>query len=608
MFRSMQGLLAHARPFWPYYLVGATAVVGTNVCDLATTFVVRYAVNAIHGQPSSDALGAALDARWPLADERLVALGCAFVALIVLQGTLRYVWRWGFIFSSLKIARDLRRALIVDTFAQDHAHFDHAQTGEMISVATADVEAMRMFLGIGLLLVVDNVLYFAMVPFAMFAIDWQLTLMVMAPLPLIPFVTRSLNAEIHARFTRCQEELAKLAAFTQEAMAGIGVTKAFVQEERQIEAFREKSRAILAEQVRLARVQAVFNPVWTLFVGIEVVLVLLLGGQRLVDGRLDTGQLYQMLMMTLMLTFPMMGLGWTLSLLQRGIASEERYRAATASPPRIADDPARIDRSRAVVGKVELRGTTFTYAKAAAPALVGVDLVIEAGRTVGITGPVGAGKSPLARLVPRFYEAPEGQVLIDGADVRDWPLATLRRSVGFVSQTPFIFSASIADNIALGMEAPDRAAVERAAECAGLLPDVAGFPRGFDTLLGERGVNLSGGQRQRLALARAIATNPRILVLDDCLSAVDTRTEELIKARLREMMVGRTCLVIAHRLSTLMDADAICVLDAGRVVELGSHAALVARGGWYAETFRQQQLEAEREHAPSAAAAGAPPA
>lgn len=608
MLSTLRGLLAYAKPFWPFYLVGALAVIGTNLCDLSTTFVVRYAVNTIDRAPGAPLPDDSVH-RW-LADRAgedqalVVALACGLVALVTLQGALRVIWRWGFIFSSLKVARDLRRQLFAHLQRQDHAYYDRAQTGELLSVATADIEAMRMFLGPGLLLIIDNVLYFSMVPAVMLWIDWELTLIVALPLPLIPLLTSRVGNLVHSRFSDCQDQLAKLAAFAQEAVGGVAVTKGFVQEAAQERAFGALSEACRDKQVHLAYVQAMFMPMLTLLVGLEIMLVMYFGGARVVDGRLNPGQFFQFLMMTLMLTFPMMGLGWTLMLYHRGSASYARYEALMGVEPVITDDPARATRE-AVAGEVAIRDLTFAYPEGDGPVLRDVTLVVPRGHTVGLVGEVGAGKSTLARLIPRFYDAPEGTVTVDGHDVRDYPLAVLRRAIGVVPQRTFLFSASIHDNIALGAPDASRADVERAAELAGLADDIAEFDDGFDTTIGERGVNLSGGQRQRLAIARALLTTPRILILDDCLSAVDTKTEDKILGGLAQVTDGVTTVVVAHRLSTVQRAHEICVLDGGRIVERGTHDQLLAAGGWYAQTWQQQQLTEAGEQAVVAAAAEA---
>ncbi len=594
MFPTLRGLLKYGRSYWPCYLLGTLAVLVTNLCDLTTTFIVKYSVNLISGSPGGG--GVMLGWLRGVADRSglhlLIVFGGGFVLLVVLQGGFRYLWRWGFVMSSLRIARTMRSDLFGHLQQQEHAYFDRVQTGELLSVATADVEAMRMFLGIGALLFVDTVLYFMFVPYLMFSINPWVTLAVMLPLPLVPLLTNKMGLALHRRFTACQEQLASISARAQESMAGIAVVKQFVQSQNETRSFETLSRESWARQVHLAKVQSLFMPLLTLVVSTEIFLVIWFGASAVMARSLDAGELFQMLMLTLMLTFPMMELGWTMTLYQRGAASFQRYREVMDCQPGIVDDPALIDRD-AVAGTIEFRGLNFTFPGAQSPALRGIDLEIPAGSTVALVGPVGSGKSALAGLVPRFYEAPEGQVLIDGADLRRFPLHRLRESIGYVPQDTFLFSVGIEQNIALGVHEFTREQVEQAAQVAGLTRDLGQFSEGYDTLLGERGVNLSGGQRQRVAIARAVIKKPKILVLDDCLSSVDTRTEALILSQLKALMKGQTGLLIAHRLSTVQHADMICVMSGGKIVERGTHDELLVLGGWYASTYRQQQLEQE---------------
>lgn len=581
-----------ARPYWPWYLVGVLSVVGTNLCELGTTYAVRYAVTAISQDPLPGWLGRELTARYGEGVGLLWPLGIALVALITVQVSLRFIWRWGFVISSVKIGRDMRRELYAHLQRLESSYFDHAKTGELMSIAVADVEAMRMFLGIGTLLLIDTTLYFCIVPYAMWHINSQLTLILLIPLPLIALLTNRVGMLVHSRFMACQEQLAAVAARARESIAGIAVTKGFVQEAHELATFSELSAESARRQLVLARIQAMFMPGLALMVGLEVFLLLFFGGQLVEQGVLSVGELVQMLMMAMMLTFPMMGLGWTISLLQRGLASHERYRELLDREPAIADGPQAQDRE--VKGSLEARGLTFSYPGSEEPALRDVSLELAAGGSLALVGEVGAGKSTLISLVPRLYEAPAGTLLIDGRPLGDYTLSSLRRAVALVPQEVFLFSASLADNVAFARPDASREEVERAIWIAGLENDVARLEQGYETMLGERGINLSGGQRQRLAIARAVLANPRVLILDDCLSAVDTRTEETILERLGEFMDGRTTLVSAHRLSTVQHCDRIAVLAGGALVELGSHAELLADGGWYARTWAEQQLEDER--------------
>ncbi len=586
---ALRGLLARTRPYWTRYAVGMSSLLGTNGCDVASTFLVRYAVDEASGLPDA---GRVPDLARRVAERAgchvLWVFAAAFLGTIVVQGAFRYLWRWGIMMSSQAVGRDLRRRLFERVLAQEQGWFDRTPSGEILAVSASDVEAIRMFLGLGLLLGVDAIVYFLILPVVMLQVDWRLTLVLVVPLPILPVVTHRLGQSIHHQFERCQEQVARVAARAQEGIAGMKVVQAFVQSANEIAGFERVSRDSRDRFVRLARDQSLFQPLLAFLVSVEVFLVMWFGGAAVLDGSMRPGALFQILILAMMLTVPMREVGWTLSLYQRAAASLGRFEAIARRRPRIADEssgppPARDSR-------LEFRGLTFTHPGAAAPSLRGIDLAIEPGRTVALVGPVGAGKSALLSLIPRFHQAPEGQVLVGGVDVRRWPLAALRRSIGYVSQHVFLFSASIAENVALGRPEANRAEVERAARVAGLAADLARFPAGLDTPLGERGVNLSGGQRQRVAIARAILVDPTWLVLDDCLSQVDAATEEEILAGLAEVRRSRTCLVVAHRLSTVRHADEIVVLAEGRIVERGTHATLVRSGGWYARTWEEQFL------------------
>lgn len=555
------------------------------------SFVVKVAVNEIGGTGRVDTparFTRELAGAWGVSPVAILAL--AFAGIIFVQASFRVLWRWGIVMSSQRVARRMRADLFGHLETQDAEYYDRTPTGEMLSVAASDIDALRLFYGLGILLAADTLVYLAMVPATMASIDLSITLILLLPLPAIPLVTHRLGQTVHARFEECQERIGKIAARAQEGIAGVRVVKAFVQSENEIRDFEALARESLVSNTRLARAQSVFQPSLAFFVSIEIFLVMWFGSAAVRAGSLDAGELVQMLLLSLILVHPMRELGWLLSLHQRARASFGRFRRVLDSRPAIADDVAAIE-DRPILGRIEFAGLTFRYPGANRPALAGVDLAIEAGETVAVVGPVGSGKSTLAALVARFRQAERDMVRVDGVDVRSIPLAFLRRSIGYVSQNPFLFSRSIRDNIAFGEPQASDERVVRAAERASLAATIEDFPERYATLLGERGVNLSGGQKQRLAIARAILAEPAILILDDCLSAVDAKTEESILRNLEEVLAGKTAIVVTHRLSAVVWADRIAVLEEGRLAEVGTHDELVRSGGWYARTFRSQTFE-----------------
>jgi ATP-binding cassette subfamily B protein len=423
-------------------------------------------------------------------------------------------------------------------------------------------------------------------------VDWPLAVVAILPAPLVSAAVIYFGRVIHDRFERIQAIFSDISSRVQENLSGVRVVRAYVQEEAELRAFEGLNREYVGQNLSLAKTSSMFMPLLQALVGITFLIVLWVGGYRLLAGKLSLGSFVMFNTYMGTLVWPMIALGWVVNLMQRGHASMQRINEILSERPSI-DEPAAPAPLGSVRGAIAFRGAGVRYASG--QALAEIDLEIAAGETVAVVGHTGSGKSTLARLIPRLMDPSEGSVYLDGVDLRACSPSELRRHIGFVPQETFLFSATLADNIAFGVENATEEEIRRAAELAGLAPDVAGFPSGYQTMVGERGITLSGGQKQRTAIARAIIRNPRILILDDALSSVDTLTEERILAGLAGVMEGRTTILISHRVSTVRQADRIVVLDHGRIVEQGAHAELIGAGGYYAELYQKQLLEEELE-------------
>jgi ATP-binding cassette subfamily B protein len=481
-----------------------------------------------------------------------------------------------------------------------------------MSRATNDLNAVRMMIGPAVMYTSNTAIVFVVAIALMLSIDVRLTLIALVPLPFVSVAVHVFGQAIHKRFEKIQEQLANLSAVVQEALSGVRVIRAYRQESPEIDRFRRANDDYIRRNRSLILLQGVFNPILMLLLGLSSVLVLWLGSREVIRGRITIGEMVAFNAYVVMLSWPMIAFGWVTNLLQRGMASWKRMLEVLDTEASIADRDSGLGIRGSgfdVRGAIEFRNLTFEYVESR-PVLRNISARIDAGQTAAIVGPTGSGKSTLVSLIARLHDPPPGTVFVDGIDVRDWPLATLRGAVGFVPQEPFLFSETIGENVAFGQPNPEpRApnprlrepensarfgeAVERAAAVARLDKDLADFPHGYDTLVGERGITLSGGQKQRTAIARALFVDPRILILDDALSAVDTYTEEEILSRLRAVMRQRTSIIVSHRVSTVRDADVIFVLNEGQLVERGTHDELVRRNGLYAELNKKQLLEEE---------------
>ncbi len=509
----------------------------------------------------------------------------AFLAISLLSNLFRYPMLMNVSVPSHRVVQGVRQALVGHLLRLARPFFDRSRSGDLMSLATADTQALRMALGPGVLLLVDTLLLIVFVLGTMATLSVPLTLAALIPLPAIALFTQRVSHAEFARFGAVQEDLAKLTERARETYAGIRLLQGYAREEFERARFAADSRRHFALNLRLARIRSLFDPSLEYFLGLSTLFVLVAGGVQLAKGTLSIGAFTAFLYLVGQLSGPMIGFGWAVSLMQRGRKSLQRIDALLAEPVEIESAADAVE--AAGPGRIEVKDLTFRYAGAEAPALEGVSITLPPGGTLGVTGPVGGGKSTLAALLVRLYEPPPGTILLDGVDVRQLTLASLRGAIAVAPQDTFLFGDTVLSNIVLA-SATDRLDARRLARLAAIDDEIEALPEGYATLLGERGVNLSGGQRQRLAIARAVGAAPRVLVLDDCLAAVDAATEAEILANLDEALAGRSGIVISQRVRAVRRCDEILVLDGGRVVERGTHAALVARGGWYATIARAQ--------------------
>lgn len=577
-------MLKSLRPLFPYLakyrrglILGTICVFATNGIWIIFPQVLRRAVD---------------DLRLGVTHQKLLTYALLLIVVAAGKGLFQFLTRWIIIGVSRDIEFDLRNDLFRHLETLSYSYYQKNRTGDIMARATNDLNAVRMLLGPAIMYSANTIVFTAGALMFMWEISHKLTIWAFLPLPLVSIIIQYFGRRIHERFERIQAMFSDISARAQENFSGARIIRAFSQEEAEIKQFEGANQEYIRRSLKLVRLMGMLWPTLETMLGLAVVLVLWLGGREVIFGRMTVGDFVAFNTYMVQLTWPIIALGWVINIFQRGTASMRRINEILVAQADITDSPEAIRLANVPIeGELEFRHLSFGHNGTSV--LRDISLKVPAGTSLAIVGPTGSGKSTLVNLIPRIYDAPRGTVLLDRRPIQDFPLENLRQSIGFVPQETFLFSDTIRENIAFGVESATDEQIHDAAEGASIAKDIESFPEGYKTMVGERGITLSGGQKQRTAIARALIRSPRILVLDDALSSVDTYTEEKILGHLVEVMKGRTTIFISHRVSTVRNADQIAVLHDGHIVELGRHEDLLEKNGYYAELYNKQLLEEE---------------
>ncbi len=579
--RELRRLFSYLRRHRRKYLLGFLFVTISNICSAAAPYLVGSAI---------DLLASGLFTGGDIAI-RIVGL----LFLTAGSGYFMFLTRQQIIVASRQIEYELRNDLLITIQNLPLRYFQRTSTGDLMAHATNDISASREFLGPAIMYTANTATTFLFALGMMAYMSPTITIAALLPLPLISYMTYKIGTKVHVIFRDVQDHFSRLTAAAQENMSGVRVIRAYVRETYESSMFKVISKEYLQRNLQLARVQSLIMPAMIFLAGLSQILVLGVGGQKVISGEVSLGQLTQFFIYLNLLIWPVIAVGWVTNLVQRASASMGRLGRIFDEHRDITDSEQTDANIAELQGAIEFRNVRFRYSDLLPEVLHNINITIPAGTTVGVVGKTGSGKSSLVNLLPRLFDATEGSVRIDGHDVRTIPIAALRQNIAVVPQESFLFSASISENILFGAPGASMDDVIEAASIAQLHNDVKDFPEGYNTLVGERGITLSGGQKQRTAIARAVIRRPSILIFDDSLSAIDTQTEERILRGLQSVMSGRTSIIIAHRISTVKSADMIVVLDDGAVAEMGTHESLMTHNGLYADMYKRQLLEEEIE-------------
>ncbi|MEE9289037.1 MAG: ABC transporter ATP-binding protein [Bacteroidota bacterium] len=574
-------LIPYLQRYRRVLVYGFLAIVGSNVFAVFVPIFVGEAIDSTQSSASFTIL---------------LRYALLVVGTVLISGFFTFLTRQTIIVVSRRAEYDIRNDFLRHIQRLHLSYFQNTPTGDLMAHATNDINAVRNVLGPGIMYSANTFVGFVMIISIILVIDAKLTLLALIPFPFVSYSVYRLGKVIHHQFEKVQSRYSDLTTRVQENLSGIRVIKAYVREGYEISAFRSLSWDYLRKNMSLAKVQALIWPLMFMLTGLSLIIIIWAGGLEVTKGTMTLGTVIQFVIYLGMLTWPMIALGWVTNIFQRGAASMGRIARILDTQPEIRDTAITDPSIKTIRGKIEFRNITFYHKDTTRPALKNINLAIESGMTIAIVGYTGCGKTSLVNLIPRLYDVAQGQIFIDDIDIRQIPLEVLRSNIGFVPQETFLFSDTIKENIAFGFENHEgEGRIANAAQISQIAKDIEDFPDKYDTMIGERGITLSGGQKQRISIARALARLPRILILDDALSAVDTYTEEEILHQLRTVMAERTSIIISHRISTVKDADHIVVLDNGQIVERGNHDELIALGRIYAELHNKQLLEEELE-------------